>query len=476
VNILHRKKLTGIRPGFSRGLTLVELMVSMTISLLVLVALVTVYVNVSRSNDELAKTNNLIENGRYALQLLETDLVHAGFWGGYLPQFDDLTSTTTPGDAPTAVPDPCLAYASWTGGEPINLIGIPVQTSDSLWSGAGCLSPAVARAGSDVIAVRHAETCVPGSVNCNAFDADRLYFQQSLCAAERGAGTVAAASADTMTFNSGAMVDDAYAGVMLRITSGTGAGQVRMVTDYDAAMRLATVSPDWTVVPDTTSAFALEYALSASAATLHKRDCIGTGTPATLPVTAGSDADLRRFISNIYYVADRPHPSDATVTVPTLMRAQFDTAAGTLAHRAPTPLIDGVEALRIEVGIDDVSETGEAVDFTTAIAWQDPTTLTQPRNRGDGVPDRYVRCTSAAPCSAADLANAVSVKLWVLARSREPTLGYVDDKSYCLGPVDAGGCPAGASIAAANDNYKRHVFSRTVRLVNVSARRETPFL
>jgi prepilin-type N-terminal cleavage/methylation domain-containing protein len=465
--LLHRR---------SRGLSLIELMISMAISLILLVALVSIYVNVARSNDELSKTNNLIENGRFALQILESDLVHAGFWGGYLPQFDDLTHGTVPGDAPAAVPDPCLPYANWTASHQIDLIGTAVQSSDNLWAGAGCVSPAALRAGSDVLVVRHAETCVPGSPNCDAYDADRLYFQHSLCTPERSAGAVAAATPNTVSFAAGSATDGAYEGVMMRTLTGTGAGQLRLITAYDGGARLATVDPVWAVTPDATTTFALDYSLGTSAASLHNRDCVGTGTPAGLPVTAGTVAELRRFISNIYYISDRPHPVNAGLMVPTLMRAQFDSDGGTLAHRSPVPLIDGVEAMRIEIGVDDVSETGEPVDFTTAISWLDAATMAEPRNRGDGVPDRYIRCTAAAPCSAADLANAVSVKLWVLARSREPTASYVDEKSYCLGAATAGGCPADAEIAAANDNFKRHVFSRTIRLVNVSARRETPFL
>src|SRR3569832_221186 len=102
-------KITG--PRGARGMSLVELMVGMTISLVVLSVLVSIYLNVARSNEELAKTNNLIENGRFALQLPETDLAHAGYWGGYQPQFDDLTSTAVPGDVPSTVPDPCAAYS-----------------------------------------------------------------------------------------------------------------------------------------------------------------------------------------------------------------------------------------------------------------------------------------------------------------------------------------------------------------------------
>jgi len=67
------------------------------------------------------------------------------------------------------------------------------------------------------------------------------------------------------------------------------------------------------------------------------------------------------------------------------------------------------------------------------------------------------------------------VKIYVLARSRDKTPGYTDTKTYCLGETAAdGSCPAANQIAAANDQYKRHVFSSSVRLINISGRRETP--
>jgi len=459
-----------------RGMSLVETMVGMAIALIVMLALVAVYVNIARGNEELAKTNSLIENGRITLQIIEGDLVHAGFWDGYLPRFDDLTASEIPGDVATALPNPCTPYASWNGTYKTNLVAIPLQSTDVLWSGAGCLSPAAQRAGTDAVAIHYLETCIPGATNCDALVADRLYFQNSTCAAEKLAGTASGGTANSITFNAASATDDEYSGAAIRTISGTGAGQFRSITAYDGSSRTASVSPDWSVAPNSTTTFALEYVLGTSVFPLHKRDCVGTGTPAHLPVTAGTPAEQRRFISNIYYVADIPHPDLAGQTVPTLMRSQFDLVGGVLAHRAPVALIDGVESLRVEIGIDDLSETGAAVDFSVATQWADPATMTSPTNRGDGAPDRFVRCTTASPCTAADLMNAVAVKLWVLARSREQSLGYVDTKQYCLGALDsAGACPADSIVAAANDSYKRHVFSTSVRLVNVSGRRETPF-
>jgi type IV pilus assembly protein PilW len=117
------------------------------------------------------------------------------------------------------------------------------------------------------------------------------------------------------------------------------------------------------------------------------------------------------------------------------------------AYTTPQPLIEGIEAFRVEYGIDTLGTNGLPISAT---------------NPGDGSADSYVAC---APCTQDQLANIVAVKLHVLARNLEATPGYTDSKSYQLG---------GTAIAAANDGFKRHVFSTTVRLVNPSGRREAP--
>jgi len=262
---------------------------------------------------------------------------------------------------------------------------------------------------------------------------------------------------------------------MLYTTGGTGAGQYRTISAYNGSTQVATVSTAWTTIPDSTTTYAFEYALGTSAFPLHKHDCVGTGSPATLPLTSGTAAEKRRLISDIYYVSDVAQPDGAIV--PTLMRSQLDLdlSSGTLKQLVPAKLIEDIEAVRYELGVDNVSKTGAAVDFTQAVAWVDSTTKTQPTNRGDGSPDTFVRCTTASPCTVAQLMNVVAVKIYVLARSRDTTTGYTDTKTYCLGePNTDGTCPTANQIAAANDHYKRHVFVTSVRLTNVSGRRETP--
>ena len=52
-------------------------------------------------------------------------------------------------------------------------------------------------------------------------------------------------------------VDDYYTGRTLTITSGTGAGQARIINDYDGATKVATLTPALTVLPDSTSRYSI---------------------------------------------------------------------------------------------------------------------------------------------------------------------------------------------------------------------------
>lgn len=466
------------RIGRHTGFTLIELMVAITISLLIMLALITVFVNITRSNAEMAKTNMQIENGRFAMQILQNDIVHAGFWGGYVPQFDDLSSRDIPaltsvagGTVPSAVPDPCLAYsvANWNDQYKADLLGLPVQGYDT--APAGCATVlANKKADTDIIVVRHAETCVAtgvGTSTCEANVAGNLYFQASLCSATAQAGggttiTLSAASSD---------VDDTYNGKIIRIVAGPGAGQEREITDYDGTTKIATVDSAWAVNPNEMSNYSLDagdYIFNTTGHVSTKRNCADI-------------ADLRKFVSNIYYIRDYAvTPGDE---IPTLMRSGFGLSGSpaALQHQQPAvALIEGIEGFRVEYGIDNLSDTGAAVDYTQGVVWADIANLTSPTNRGDGMPDEYVRCPTAdrsidntapskAPaatvCGVDELSNVVTAKLFVLARSRDITPGYVDGKVYQLGTTELG---------PFNDNYKRHVFSTTVRLNNVSGRRETP--
>ena len=69
-----------------RGFTLIEMMVGITLGLIVLTVVTTVFVNVSSNRRDMERTGRQIENGRFAIQLLADDIVNAGYFGEFDPR------------------------------------------------------------------------------------------------------------------------------------------------------------------------------------------------------------------------------------------------------------------------------------------------------------------------------------------------------------------------------------------------------
>lgn len=151
-------------------------------------------------------------------------------------------------------------------------------------------------------------------------------------------------------------------------------------------------------------------------------------------------APIRKYHVHIYFVAPCSVPAgggsvctgpndDNGRPIPTLKRLEL-AANGTMNV---IPLVEGIENLQIDYGIDADK---------------------------DSVPDTgYV----AAPAAFADWANVVSVRINVLSRQVEPSASYTDDKTYDMG-VAGTVSPGGA--------YKRHVYNAVIRIVNPASRRE----
>lgn len=113
------------------GLSLVELMVGMTLSLLLMAALVTLIVRNGKANEELQRSSRQIENGRYAIDLLSDDLSLAGYFDGV-----SLAGTirTAGVDADPCATDP--AAMGWS----MSPLTVPVQVEayDGASAGPGC--------------------------------------------------------------------------------------------------------------------------------------------------------------------------------------------------------------------------------------------------------------------------------------------------------------------------------------------------
>lgn len=310
------------------GASLIELMVAMVIGLVILLAVSEIFINNNRIRGEVEHTGRQIENGVFALQLLEDDLSNAGFWG----EANVAAGGTVPPVCPTTLAD--LAAG----------MGYPVQPGNGACAGAiGNI-----KAGSESLAVRRANTCAHNilwPIGCRAIIDDDLHYVQ---------------------VNSDPEVGDF--------------GVVKLATGDDGL----------------------------DGKTL-----------------GGAPAPIYRYLSRLYYVTGNDE----------LARMEL----GTAGYVYSGPLVDGIEALHFNFGID---------------------------GDGDGMVDSYIDAPDPAdPDYATDLGNVIAVRLWLVARNLEPTQGYNDARTYQLGDLTY--VPPATLV-----NHKRQVYSTVITLRNVAGARE----
>jgi type IV pilus assembly protein PilW len=374
----------------ARGFSLLELMTSITIGLLILAGLSSVFVNSSNANREMRSSAEQIENGRYAIEFLTQDVRHAGYFG-------ELAALPA---VPGSAPDSCAAPAAGAVSDTANsALALPVQyvSAASIPAGCAALLPAAnLQAGSDIVVVRRADTTmlpVTGAASATV-TANTVYLQTTGDAAEIQYGVAG----------------------MMNSTQNATLGAV------------------------------------ANSATMVRRDftVAATGTPPQFPIIA---AAIRQYRTHIYFVAPCSVPNgggsvctggadDDGRPIPTLKRLEMG-AGGAFAI---VPIVEGIEAIRVEYGVDSAPATA---DPGTGLI-------------GDGLPDSFTNAPSVA-----DMGNTVTVRIYVLARNSAPTPGYVDDKTYALGTFTF-------TPAAAVQSYKRHVYGAETRVANQSGRREIP--
>ncbi|OGS97202.1 MAG: hypothetical protein A3H31_08920 [Gallionellales bacterium RIFCSPLOWO2_02_FULL_57_47] len=327
-------------------------MISITIGLLILAALSTLFVNQSKTRAELDKSNRMIDNGRYALEVLSDNLSLAGFYGDY-----DLSSGAP--SVPDPLPSPCtttvagisaalqlavqgynaLAQASEIASLPTSPCGFTYTAGNNL-----SLKP-----GSDILVIRRASTAIP--IIRDLAVTGTHYLQVSRC-------------------------------------------------QHDAVPYIVSTTP-------------ADFTLRT------------TGCSKDSPTPY---ADLRNFMVQVYFVSpnNNTNPADS---IPTLKRYELDPISNNFVT---TPLVEGIEYMQIDYGLD---------------------------TNTDGAPDSYFPAPAAA-----DWPNVVAVKMNILARNTEPTKGYKDTKTYTLGSA--------GTFGPFDDEYKRHAYTKFIRLINPAGRRE----
>jgi len=151
------------------GFTLLEVMIAMTLGLVLLSGLTTIFVNNSQTYKAIQDANRLNENGHYSIQLLTDDLQLAGYFSEFNPSLLSL---------PAALPDACsTTLATQITALPLHIQGYNNATNLTKPT---CLTEAI-KPGTDILVIRRVSTCVAGSVFCEPITSGTPYFQASTC-------------------------------------------------------------------------------------------------------------------------------------------------------------------------------------------------------------------------------------------------------------------------------------------------------
>lgn len=160
---------------------MVEMMISITIGLMIVAALIGVLTSNSRSTKTNDRTAELQSNGRFALDHLQRELRHAGYRGYTWAE------PSTPGTAP-AVTNECLDNAAANGSFAQNIRQGIWGANDSNPYTANCL-PATQRLRGDVLVIRRVANQPATDCTSNPTGASTLYFRSSYAAGQVFQGT-----------------------------------------------------------------------------------------------------------------------------------------------------------------------------------------------------------------------------------------------------------------------------------------------
>lgn len=291
-----------------QGLSLIELMVSITIGLLVVAGLVGLVASTSASRGELEKLNLQIENGRYAFETLADDVRHAGYFGFYQAVRES---------PPPATPDACATDVTAMK----NSLNTPVQgisnygaanTSAVRAAIFSCLPATAIVSGTDVLAIRRVSTTAVALSNAGV--------------------PTPSITANAPYLQSGMVPDTSSPGLY--------------TTTYVIA------APSVSSVDLTTF-------------TAKIKDT-GTGTSASNPATFNTPAPLRQFLVHIYFISPC---SDAVLDcssgdgIPSLKRLTL--GAGPAFPTVPEVIAAGIEDFQVDYGLNTGSTQVTSSGSTT---------------------------------------------------------------------------------------------------------------
>ncbi len=406
--------------GPQQGFSIMEAMIGIAIGMILTVGIVSAYVNSNRVQREMAQEAEQIENGRVAIETIAQDVRLAGYFERAY------RFSATDAQLQEIVDDPC-SIGDTTGGVAARLtnsLGIavqhlaapsPTQVPDtSEWGGASA-------------------NCYGFLVETNLQPGSDIVLIRRASTTPIYSGNEAASSIEFDSIEGEVYVQTGLTSAQVLIGSGEelnnslGGGEKTRANGGDAATE-----------------------------------------PSLLVINANKEqvpGPIAKFIQRVYFVAPCSFGTGVngvcTQTddrIPTLKRLDlsYDEATGAPAYKLSS-LVEGVEGFTMDFGLDLLpSAPSELTGFL-----------------GDGEAENG--SWTDAPASVADWQNIVSAHIYVIARNTQPQLGLGDvhkQKTYQMAWSAADG--EYKSYGPYDDNFKRHSYTQTVRIENVSKRKERP--
>ncbi len=200
----------------------------------------------------------------------------------------------------------------------------------------------------------------------------------------------------------------------------------------------------------TPAASGSEYYLQQSSCTTDTKQLIYDSKSANFTLLGKTcdgtkPAELRKYVVRSYYLASCDNCGTGGDSMPTLKVAEFINGSIQVSS-----LVAGIQDVHMSYGIDtDNNGSPDCYVDNPAI-------------------DNSATCTGSAGYNwtnaTTNWANVTAVRVTVLARNLDPTVGWTDTRTYDLGRATPDG--------PYNDAYKRHVYSAVARVWNVGGVRE----
>jgi type IV pilus assembly protein PilW len=330
-----------------RGFNLVELMVASTIAMFMLIGVANLYLSSLSSEKTNTQAAEITSNGRYAIDVLRRDLLHAGFRG-----------ITWAAPSPVSTGTPVIANECIGTGFVTNIRQGIWGANDSDPFAASCI-PAAAYSRGDVLVVRHADYANTTTVNVATTVADRITATNILTAAP---------NSTTMFFRSAYERGEVFEGL----------NSAALFTTF-------------------TQAPSFDYKIDV----------------------------------NVYYISPFTVAAGETPLVPALWRVKLDSGPAMTRELVAS----NIENMQVRYG-------RLTTDLNTRFYHANAVSAT-------------ANSTTTTP-SEWDAVN--SVRIWLLVRSTNPEVGYVNANTYTLGDV---------TVGPFNDGYRREIYSTVVQLRNI---------